>query len=60
MLDINVWRARIGLLNLRTRRWNSSDILLRMLLRVLLALLFYLLVVSGDVKLNPGPGLSEY
>ena len=32
----------------------------RMLLRMLVALLFFLLIVSGSVELNPGPGLGEY
>ena len=39
--------------------WNSSD-RVRMLLKMLVALLFLLLIVSGDVELNPGPGLGEY
>ena len=30
------------------------------LLSMLVALLFHLLVVSGDIELNPGPGLGEY
>ena len=61
MVDIDVWMGRIGLFNFSTRRLNSSDdMLLRMLLGVVLALLYFLLVVSGDVKLNPGPRLGEY
>ena len=38
---------------------ESSTEWVRMLLRMLVALLF-LLVKSGDVELNPGPGLGEY
>ena len=39
--------------------WNSSD-RVKMLLRMLVAILFILLIVSGSVELNPGPKLSEY
>ena len=39
--------------------WSFSDRVI-MLLRMLVALLFLLLIVSGSVELNPGPGLGEH
>ena len=39
---------------------RSSFDRVRMLLKMLVVLLFLLLIVSGSVELNPGPGLSEY
>lgn len=106
MVDLELWRAKIGLFNLRTHRssdggrvtvmlelmraclscyvrekwvletkneeeeetqeaggagvkWNSFD-LVETLLSMLIALLFLRLLLSGDVELNPGPGLGEY
>ena len=40
-------------------KWKSTD-QVGMLLRMLVALLYLRLFVSGDVELNPGPGLGEY